>query len=144
MRKLAFCICENKGYIYSTFPPLSNSENSKACSHLLWLYTARFVSDLVGNPEDRFSQNEAHFFQMTARRFYLTLSVLLLLLTLNAVSTRRTEQDRCHHRCLTSFYRCVGPCIRIGSRQIPVECEGVPCDDNLHHCNRDQCNIRQF
>ena len=23
--------------------------------------TARFVSDLVGNPEDRFSQNEANF-----------------------------------------------------------------------------------
>ena len=31
-----------------------------ASSHLVWLYTAWFVWDLVGNPEDRFSHNEAH------------------------------------------------------------------------------------
>ena len=31
----------------------------QASSHLLWC-TARFVWDLVGNPEDRFSHNEAH------------------------------------------------------------------------------------
>ena len=31
----------------------------QASSHLLWL-TAHFVSDLVGNPEDRFSHNKAH------------------------------------------------------------------------------------
>ena len=37
VRKLAFCICENKD-----------------------ADQLRFVSDLVGNPEDRFSQNEAH------------------------------------------------------------------------------------
>ena len=65
MRKPAFCICENKDadqlcgnreadqrlcfrYIDSTIP--------------LFIFcgcTARFVSDLVTNPEDRFSQNEA-------------------------------------------------------------------------------------
>ena len=40
--------------------------NSKfqASSHLLWLYSL-VVSDLVGNPEDRFSQNEAHFKTMS-------------------------------------------------------------------------------
>ena len=66
MRKPDFCICENKDadqlrgdreadqrlcfrYIDSTLPLLSKYEMS-----------CRFVSDLVGNPEDRFSQNEAH------------------------------------------------------------------------------------
>ena len=76
MRKPAFCICENKDadqlrgsreadqrlcfrYTDSIIPLLSKSENFK----LLAIFcgcTARFVSDLVGNPEDRFSQNEAH------------------------------------------------------------------------------------
>ena len=32
----------------------------QAYSHLLWLYSP-VVSDLVSNPEDRFSHNEAHF-----------------------------------------------------------------------------------
>ena len=31
-----------------------------ASNHFLWLYTARFVLDLVGNPEDRFSLDEVH------------------------------------------------------------------------------------
>ena len=69
MRKPAFCTCENKDadqlrgnreadqrlcfrYTDSTIPLLPKSEISS-----LW-----FVSDLVGNPEDRFSQNEAHLF----------------------------------------------------------------------------------
>ena len=41
MRKPAFCICENK-----------DADQLRG--------TARFVSDLVGNPEDRFSHNDAH------------------------------------------------------------------------------------
>ena len=73
MRKPAFCICENKDadqlhgnreadqhlcfrYTDSTIPLLPKSE-AMFCG-----CTARFVSDLVGNPEDRFSQNEAHLF----------------------------------------------------------------------------------
>ena len=75
MRKPAFRICENKGadqlhgnseadqrlcfrYTDSTIPLLPKSEIS---SHLAIFYgcTARFVSDLVGNPEERFSHNEA-------------------------------------------------------------------------------------
>ena len=75
MRKPAFCICENKDadqlrvnreadqrlclrYIDSITPLLS-----KSIFKLLAIFcgcTARFVSDLVGNPEDRFSHNEAH------------------------------------------------------------------------------------
>ena len=68
MRKPAFCICENKDadqlrgnreadqrlcfrYTDSTIPLLLNS-------NLLWLYSLVCV-DLVGNSEDRFSQNEA-------------------------------------------------------------------------------------
>ena len=71
MRKPAFCICENKDadqlrgyreadqrlcfrYTDTTISLLSKSEiSSCGC-------TARFVWDLVGNPEDRFSQDEAH------------------------------------------------------------------------------------
>ena len=75
VRKPAFCICENKEadqlcgnreadqrlcfrYTDTTIPLLSKSENFK----LLAIFcgcTARFVSNLVGNPEDRFSHNKA-------------------------------------------------------------------------------------
>ena len=71
MRKPAFCICENKDadqlrgnckadqrlcfrFIASTIPLLPKYKIS------IGDCTARFVSDLVGNPEDRFSHNEAH------------------------------------------------------------------------------------
>ena len=71
MRKPAFCICENKDadqlrgnreadqrlcfhYIHSTIPLLPKSE-AIFCG-----CTAQFVLDLVGNPEDRFSENKAH------------------------------------------------------------------------------------
>ena len=76
VRKPAFCICKKKDadqlrgnheadqrlsfrYTDTTIPLLFKSENFK----LLAIFcgcTARFVSDLVGNPEDRFSHNEAH------------------------------------------------------------------------------------
>ena len=72
MRKLAFCICENKEadqlrskcaadqrlcfrYTDSTILLLHKSEISSIFSGC----RAWFVSDLVGNPEDRFSHNEA-------------------------------------------------------------------------------------
>ena len=73
MRKMAFCLCENKGadqlcgnretdqrlcfrYTVSTIPLLPKCEISSLCC-----CAARFVSDLVGNPSDRFSHNEAYF-----------------------------------------------------------------------------------
>ena len=43
---------ERKCFIDNTIPPLSKSEISS-------LY-ARFVSDMIGNPEDRFSNDAAH------------------------------------------------------------------------------------
>ena len=72
MKKPAFCIRENKDadqlrgsreadqrlcfrYKDSAIPLLPISEIPR----LFCGCTARFVSDLVGNPEDRFSQNEA-------------------------------------------------------------------------------------
>ena len=75
VRKPAYCICENKDadqlrgdreadqrfcfrYTDSTirnFKPLV----------IFCDCTARFVSNLVGNPEDRFSQNEAHFISVS-------------------------------------------------------------------------------
>ena len=78
MRKHAFCICKNKGadqlhsnraadqrlcfcYIDSTILLLPLSEIS--CLWALAIFcgcTTRFVSDLVGNPEDRFSLDVAH------------------------------------------------------------------------------------
>ena len=45
-------------YTDSTIPLLPES-NFKHLA-LFFDFTARFVSDLVGNPEDRFSHNEAH------------------------------------------------------------------------------------
>ena len=76
MRKPAFCICENKdadqlrgnreadqrlcfSYTDSTIPLLPTSL-AIFCSCTAW-----FVSDLVGNPEDRFSQNEAQIIIQT-------------------------------------------------------------------------------
>ena len=70
MRIPAFCICENKGadqlrskqaadqrlcfrYIDSTI------RNFKHLA-IICVCTACFVSDLVGNPEDRFSRDVAH------------------------------------------------------------------------------------
>ena len=78
MRKPAFCICENKdadqlhgnreadqrlcfGYTDTTIPLLSKIRNLTPLA-ISSDRTARFVSDLVGNPEDRFSHNEAHIF----------------------------------------------------------------------------------
>ena len=72
MRKPAFCICENKDadqlrgnreadqglcfrHTDSTIPLLSKSENLKPLA-IFSGCTAWFVSDLAGNPEDRFSQ----------------------------------------------------------------------------------------
>ena len=76
MRKPAFCMCENKDADQlrsncaadqrlcfrctdSTIPFLSKSEILKPLA-LFCGSTAWFMSDLVGNPEDRFSHNEAH------------------------------------------------------------------------------------
>ena len=64
-----FCICENKdavtaklisAFVFAT--PIVQSlyfliPKFQASSHLLWLYSP---SDLVGNPDDRFSHKEAH------------------------------------------------------------------------------------
>ena len=68
MRKLAFCICENKAtdqlhslcfhYIARTIPLLPK-ENFFKLIDILCGCTARFVSDLVINPEE-FSHNKAH------------------------------------------------------------------------------------
>ena len=75
MRKPAFCICENKDadqlrgnreadhrlclhYTDCTIPLLFKFRNFKPLAVLCGC-TARFMSDLVGNPEDRFSHNEA-------------------------------------------------------------------------------------
>ena len=69
MRKQAFCICENKDadqlrgnreadqrlcfrYTDSRIPLLPKFRNSKALA-IFYNCTARLVSDLVGNPEDR-------------------------------------------------------------------------------------------
>ena len=76
VRKPAFCICENKDadqlrsnreadkrlcfrYIYSTIPLLAKIPNFKPLA-IFCGCTARFVSDLVTSPEDRFSRITAH------------------------------------------------------------------------------------
>ena len=79
MREPAFCICKNKDadqlrgnreadqrlcfrYSDSIIPLLPKSENFKPLA-IFCDCTARFVSDQVRNPEDRFSQNEAQIIQ---------------------------------------------------------------------------------
>ena len=76
MRKWAFCICENKDADQLRGKHESDHSLCFATQILQYLYflntkfqasshfcgcTARFVLDLVGIPEDRFSPNEAHF-----------------------------------------------------------------------------------
>ena len=78
MRKPAFCICENKDadqlrgnreadqrlcfrYTDSTIPLLFKSEILKPLA-IFCDCLVRFVSDLVGNPEDRFSHVAAHIY----------------------------------------------------------------------------------
>ena len=56
--ELGLCFC----YIDNTIPFFPKSEISSLYSHLLWLYTARFVSDLVVNSEDRFSGEAAQIY----------------------------------------------------------------------------------
>ena len=68
MRKPAFRICENKiehqlisAFVFATQIVQSlYFLNPKFQASIFCGCTARFVSDLVGNPEDRFSHNEAH------------------------------------------------------------------------------------
>ena len=69
MRKPFFCICENKDpdqlrlffhYTDSTIPLLPIKIRNFKSPAIFCGCTARFMSDLVGNPEDRFSHNEAH------------------------------------------------------------------------------------
>ena len=78
MRKPVFCICENirlqisfavttkliSSFVFTTrertMPLLPKSRYSKTLT-IFCSCTARFVLDLVGNPEDTLSQNEAHW-----------------------------------------------------------------------------------
>ena len=63
--KTRFCICENKDadQLFSLHvwynPSTTLIRNFKPLA-IFCGCPARFVSDLVGNPEDRFSHNEAH------------------------------------------------------------------------------------
>ena len=56
MRKSAFCICENKGANLTTVCGCT----ARFESDLVGNPEARFESDLVGNPEDRFYPDAAH------------------------------------------------------------------------------------
>ena len=56
MRKPDFCVCENKGA----------DQHRSNCFNVLD-YTGQFVSDQVGNTEDRFSHFAAHLNQVEAR-----------------------------------------------------------------------------
>ena len=77
MRKPAFCICENKDadqlrgnreadqrlcfrYMDSTIPLLPKFIRNFKPLAIFSDCTARFLSDLVGYPEDWFCHNEAH------------------------------------------------------------------------------------
>ena len=67
-------------HIDNTIPPLSKSELFKHLA-IFCGFAARFVSDLVGNPEDRFSHNEAQMcseeYRFSRAAEHLDLHVLL-------------------------------------------------------------------
>ena len=124
MRKPAFCICGNKGadqlrgkktktqinfavtaklisaFVFATQTHVVQSvcflnPKSHVSSHLLWLYSPVFMSDLVGNPEDRFSHNEAHLICM----LHVLVKTHLFLKTSTGIKRviMRTEQvTECH------------------------------------------------
>ena len=76
MRKSAFCICENKGayhlhlrggtaqlistFVFATYNPSSSQIRNFKLLAIFCGCKAAFVSDLVGNPKDRFSCDAAH------------------------------------------------------------------------------------
>ena len=74
VRKPLFCICENKGAdqlrgnhaadqhlrFHYIDPSASKIQNLKPLA-VFCDCTAQFVSDIVGNPEDKFSHDTAHF-----------------------------------------------------------------------------------
>ena len=108
MRKPAFCICENEGAdqvtaqlinaIDSTMPLLPNTSTSyiHEFKHLLTLFcgcTARFVSDLVGNPEDIFSRDAAHFSRDSSRLIKLHISDLVNMGLIHAVCAANNQQQ---------------------------------------------------
>ena len=84
MSKPAFCICEfkgtdtlkisNFGFAKSTAQSLYFQNLKFQASINLYTFTARFVSDLVGNPEDRRSQDMAQllFFHITLNYLFET------------------------------------------------------------------------
>ena len=111
MRKPAFCICENKVadqlrghreadqrlcfcYMDSTIPLLPKSNFQ--VSRLLCGCTARFVLDLVGNPEDRFSHNEAQIFWFAVYRptHFNFLFIFITILLENSVFFWNMEQKK--------------------------------------------------
>ena len=128
MRKPAFCICENKDadqlrgnreadqrlcfrYTDSAIPLLPKSEISIKPLAIFCDSTARFVSYLVGNPEDRFFHNEAQFIY---HREYSLCSLLLGKYPLNCLYKMVVFVEDCimckmwHHPCnvypLTSHF----------------------------------------
>ena len=64
VRPPAFCKCKNKdadqlrGQRYGKYTPSTTYIQNFKPLAIFYCCTARFVSDLVGNPEDRFSQTE--------------------------------------------------------------------------------------
>ena len=73
MRKPAFCVCENKdaetarlisAFVFATLLPKSKISGFLA---IFFRGTAWFVSDLVGNPKDRFSHDAAHMLLIPIR-----------------------------------------------------------------------------
>ena len=99
MRKPAFCICKNKDvgnreadqrlcfrYTDSTIPLLHVPKSEFSCL-LPSSLAVQFVSDQVGNPEDRLSHNEAHF----------------VLYTLLGTQTRQRFPHRGKHDILDGF-----------------------------------------
>ena len=97
MRKTAFCICENKDAEISAFVFATQTVQSLYLLHpnfkslaIFYGCTARFVFDLVGNSEDRFSHNEANY--TTIQSIFFQMGMIFMLNTfLNFINVRRNQ-----------------------------------------------------
>ena len=115
MRKPSFCICENKDadqlrgnrIVQSLY--FLNPEFIYGC-------TVQFMSDLIGNPEDRFSHNEAHIYVQGYFRGHVDISSIYInkasadpfVITDQATAKHQNRADFC-------FYHFFGSCSSFAS-----------------------------
>ena len=119
MRKPDFCICGNKGgdqlcgnrtadqricfhYLDSKVPLLHKSEIFSLLPSSV-VYIAQFVSDLVGNPKDRFYHNAVQIIMLILLYCTISTDTFLSMESEKRISPRARKLERTLARKLTEF-----------------------------------------